>query len=1842
MEAEPGACSAKDNDLEEIPQPSKKSRRSRRLIAESSDEHDGGSQQNTSMASGSNGNIAASELAPSTTPPTFGTFSNPRRTTCYLGSLLQALRSSASTHRVVASHTCTAECPAVCPLRLIQNSWQATESEGSVADLEMWEPWFLQKDVNFAEQHDSMEILTQIISDSPAVASALELAMGVKVRIVGGSHYQCGHTPPIPFDNVVMEPFLEVKAPPDEKTLSLSSLMLKNIAEEPVDRRAPACPICQLNPSSCKTSGIAKASELLIVSINRVITEVKRWPDGSVCSLTQRKNPAAIFPDEPLYVGPARYHLRAVVKHEGPSPNCGHYVCGVRTANPDEYIVYNDDHPVARMKSTSLDLAAGLRIAFYERVQECAPPLPPPHTPPSATAPTISVLSQAGEQEKISETERGMTEQHKAANSQAPSTPKRSKAASALAQCSPKRINIAKEFMAGESGADAVERDARALLQVFLSKGDARAFLRQLPMFVSETGAEAPLDDCNRSLESSIESLLQDSINSSAALETLQYFGDSACYPLVVLAHSCMLAHGFPPAFFIDTVYTIVGSLLNKELHVELGRYKSRSRHWMNGVAAAGQGKSPTVKPLIEILLKVLKSQSTLAPGSPNDMFHTCQSTTTAAAIEKVRSTLAYLLLHSDDAGRCVSIPFAQGGKTDRGEHADLTYFLDAAHGDEFSHQTCRDREKLFRKKVAHPSEPVPVPEQMCLKPTNVHVLWLMQELYFAKYWAQLAFHRPIGLVQRVLFSFSSKIKEKNVLWNGFLDEVVAPVLEDVFRIALKTFGPKAPGDVQGLKLTKRQTEVSADIEETLTLFAQRRRIGSTMRDAMPKAFYWLGTALLGNWVLSTCLESVFKSSDAATIRPSVGDGLYVTCVNFIHRRYLYGQSVVACGVAEELWLGVDTKEPARSDDTKEFLVRALRLHAGSTITVDSMLLCDIGSKRTMELGSPEEKQRCTQRLLQIFQVMIDLGLGVAITSATEGRMDGVRKYSTCSLSVKAKEWLRANRISMSLFGPVSLGYRHSVAADAASTSQTLVPRSMTEAATNRGHGNNNPAKQATLAARRQKSAQVLFADVLPLPLLDSKSWLARLKQRPEFESVRAHFTWPKAVQSVLLGTATCCEDASCPVEWSIEYCTAQCGVLPKQTLRIVQRGSHDHSSGVSNSGAIFSPQVLRLAETIVRSTISKDLTFANFQRQLEQEVHRQAMDLTVIPPSGKLKTWLKRAKAKKAADRWEVDIQAGSQGMAASISMRIADLQKDFTEKVDELVVLPASDRFTTCLVSEPRTLVIFGCKGMFKTLQWYAGERAHITVDTKMRTLKRQRGVVTVYLNVKDRLRNTTFHTAHGRVQGKALTTHCLPVLQAILSEECGLNHEDLFEALKYLWGQAHPRGPAFEDVFRQTSKDFAPGIEVARREKLAFTRPLDDFFHFMGKTSEMESRCNRESIAENGKRTKTNLGWARAVLYDIQNTATIDMLSELWSGYLRRLASMDEIVLARYYFHQYSDLKTVKELRAMNLSPRSQDLEAVLFFLSWSGGFSAFPGSNTGSLGGEAAHSPWQAQLQHLGSKWEVEDCLAFMQQLYTDKWEKMYDWKEERMSYSLIPEVEDANVVNGKLLAKLDRTTLYDCCEAAKTQQVSHTIAIDKNIFVVMARKSQGTLPDEATARSACSILLASGAQLRQQLLAVGILRAMDEEEERLLGVAYLQERDRCQSKRSSDLHAFCEALGIAEDGRCAEPLMSLSKFRAYFKDVVYVVRADPDLTSDTWPFLRCTCDPFSQYTTCEHRAFARTRPIPGMRDAPISSDNIPLPTTRGRKAGSFTTARGKATARVRGLGTANRKKRDARR
>ena len=143
-----------------------------------------------------------------------------------------------------------------------------------------------------------------------------------------------------------------------------------------------------------------------------------------------------------------------------------------------------------------------------------------------------------------------------------------------------------------------------------------------------------------------------------------------------------------------------------------------------------------------------------------------------------------------------------------------------------------------------------------------------------------------------------------------------------------------------------------------------------------------------------------------------------------------------------------------------------------------------------------------------------------------------------------------------------------------------------------------------------------------------------------------------------------------------------------------------------------------------------------------------------------------------------------------------------------------------------------------------------------------------------------------------------------------------------------------------------------------------PADDFLNFSCKTKEMESRCHHITVEANGRTVESHLSWARSVLYAIQNGATPDLLDKIWQGFLRRLVCKGEIVLASYFFKEYSCALSVHELLAMSVFPNEPLPLTPMIFLSWSAGFSLFPGSNSGSLAGEAAHSPWQTMLDKLG--------------------------------------------------------------------------------------------------------------------------------------------------------------------------------------------------------------------------------------------------------------------------------------
>ena len=372
-------------------------------------------------------------------------------------------------------------------------------------------------------------------------------------------------------------------------------------------------------------------------------------------------------------------------------------------------------------------------------------------------------------------------------------------------------------------------------------------------------------------------------------------------------------------------------------------------------------------------------------------------------------------------------------------------------------------------------------------------------------------------------------------------------------------------------------------------------------------------------------------------------------------------------------------------------------------------------------------------------------------------------------------------------------------------------------------------------------------------------------------------------------------------------------------------------------------------------------------------------------------------------------------------------------------------------------------------------------------------------------------------------------------------------------------------------------------------------------------------------------------KAVLRDIQNCPTVDIGSLLWAGFLRRCITKKEILLPMYLFQNYCEELHVQDFHTMNVIPNNPELTAKLFFLSWTAGFAVFPGSNSGSLGGEAAHSPWQAELRRLGGKWELEDAVRFMQTLYREKWGSAYEWDTGAAELNLLPPERDLNLLNGTLLASLGRSTMHDFCERAKEEGIAHNIPLGNNFFVVLPATVQGALPSLDAARLGCRMLLAAGVELQTLLLEAGILQSISEEEEKSFGLTCLCERDRRQGSRLAEFHRFRTARGISEDFQCKEPLLSLSAYRRYFVNVAYVLRDHPSGSSDSWPYLRCTCLAFSQHAPCEHVEYARTLHIPNMRDHPNSAEDIPCSRKRGRVKGMLVTARSKAAARAKASG-----------
>lgn len=1306
------------------------------------------------------------------------------------------------------------------------------------------------------------------------------------------------------------------------------------------------------------------------------------------------------------------------------------------------------------------------------------------------------------------------------------------------------------QFLPESHGHDALGDHALHLLELFENAGDCRAFLSELPLFSADP--EVTLDKIAEHYQAQVSDLCLDNVNSHAALEVVPWIGDTMVYPLAVLLEATARATAIPLVFWIDLVQSFGNAVVHKRAGVQLTeRYHTKNRYWMVGTANVAEGKSPAMMPVVEAVERALHQNTAFTVGSPGDQFHLQQGSTSAAAREKLRFCDGYLAIHSDEAGACLCPAFANGGATDPSKFIDFQLFLNAAHGGSFSFSTQVDRQKVLKHKVPDPTAPVPEPVGMTLKETNVHIIFLQQELFLSNWWAPVAATKPLGLVQRFLFSFGARLNMGKQSWNGFLQDVTVPILEQLFSAIIRRFGPHITTSADFVfETTHAQRAVIVELEEIGRLFARKDSVHTVFREAMPKAMYWLGTAVLTNHLVANLWPSALGRDLPDEFPTTVSNECFIASVQFMLKRYLFGQAILSVTSKEQTWLHRRHDFRDAEDDLLPLLLRILRGAPGSVITLEHIFCADLALKRSIEKGSCNAADLARQRIADLWLQLKDLGLGELCSSGGTARF---RKYHVGSLSPGCLDWLRKHRVPLSHFGKRShvdhaafLGTCRGGCVDVDSgvcgskdtavdsgeqelqPLQSAVPRvAKPSPQVARGGASAHPNQPAK---PRKKKQAIQWRDIsrveLGSPLMSNQQLLQHLRRRPEWADTRVAVRTLWQNKERILSEVRCVESELCTHCWRTHYILSKSLYSPG-TLVVQASGEHTGHDGAvpCASGKIFNEKQREIAARFLSGG-------GRGAKNLRVALLAAGCADASLPDNTQLANWL-RNNSRKNKDALDKD-----KSVVAAVALEVSQLPRSLPKQIDALFLLRDP------IITDTEVCILFASPGTLNTFDRYTGLDVALSVDTKMKVLTRGMGVATVSLLVKDQLRKTRLPKLGkgSRTQSRAWTSHGMPVAQAIFHAETKPNYCRLFRTCCDLWAERQPsRLPLPEQRSLQIHKDFHPSAEEARREVFPHSRACDDFFHFKEKShTVMRSKC-RQVVLHKGKHVKKHLHYALTVVSLLRFIPTLPLFSWLWKAFLASLRRMDEPILADWLQSYERPLPSIFSEQAAG----PQDLIYVSFWVGFDG---IIPGSGSGSEPAEAVHGAWQTELASLGGRGDINHCLCVLQRLYTQHWQDWYSWMDAS-PLSFQPAGQDPQLVNGAALARAGRTTAANFSK------------LPPNSCYVLQQSTDHSWV-------ACAATAATSPVNRS--LAQGILRFL---------------------LQPTLLHANSLPQLFDDSGN-----LSLQALRFHFEDVVYL-RARP--TS-----LLCSCAAATMHAQCEHSTFLRSLALPTFPSDSLLLNDVP--------------------------------------
>ena len=407
----------------------------------------------------------------------------------------------------------------------------------------------------------------------------------------------------------------------------------------------------------------------------------------------------------------------------------------------------------------------------------------------------------------------------------------------------------------------------------------------------------------------------------------------------------------------------------------------------------------------------------------------------------------------------------------------------------------------------------------------------------------------------------------------------------------------------------------------------------------------------------------------------------------------------------------------------------------------------------------------------------------------------------------------------------------------------------------------------------------------------------------------------------------------------------------------------------------------------------------------------------------------------------------------------------------------------------------VPFSCPLFLDVISHFSDNVLCIATDVKMSVIEDGWGVASAGVLVKTGIHNTTIGRlwSNQKVQLQAATTSFLPVIHALMDTESDDNFTKFFNDFKRHWEQRSSTKQPCEDVVRQVHKDYAPGIEAARRACFPRSRPLNDYAHLHRNVhSELQKRLVH-SVTEPssaGARQKVTVKRYLDValrVYDVLRTVpTIDLFSIIWNAWLETVEFVWKEPDARAYLEGHCSPYTAADIKQLFHIPcQAANGDVLSFGFHWVGLAGTRPGTGSGSQSAEAFHSGWKRDLKTLGRRSSLHDVLTKMQTLYKT-------WSE-RLPYggnSYTAKRLDTNphLLHSTQLLKIGTNPAYHFWNQRHRGNHASFVDTDSGAAVAVSFCANEVIP-KARARRVYELLHKSGADLQSALIALEMLKPL---------------------------------------------------------------------------------------------------------------------------------------------------------